>query len=255
MKRKLFFCLFSLFFIFINAQEVFSSPGSKERIINSLKRSFPEEYLESVFNDPRFKIDSVIVRILNRKGGKADFSFIFTDESIERGRKFLRSHKDILDSTYSQFGTSPHVIASIFRIESDFGKYSGSHKAINAFYTLYSLSKSVKRKQSALYEMKYFLKLCYENNWDPFSIKSSWAGAIGLTQFIPSSYYRFAVDGDGDGVVDLVGSVHDAAASAANYLKENGWTKNKRRALFRYNRSTTYVDAVLKYAELIKPPT
>lgn len=251
MKRSVFFLVFLLFFA--GVLETFSS-GPREKMINALKNIFPKEYLESIFEDPRLKIDSNVVRIINRKSGKADFSFMFTKESLDRGEKFLLSNKEILDSVHSQFGVPPHIIVSIFRIESDLGEFLGKHAAINALFTLYS-SKSAKRRQFAAHEMKYFLKLCYENGWDPFAIKSSWAGAIGLTQFIPSSYYRFAVDGDGDGVVDIIGSIHDAAASAANYLSKNGWVKNKKRTLFYYNRSTAYVNAVLKYAEFIKTPT
>ena len=86
-------------------------------------------------------------------------------------------------------------------------------------------------------------------------MKGSWAGAFGICQFIPSSYVRFAVDGNGDGVIDLF-DFRDAVASIANYLKAHGWENGrleaKRQAIYAYNHCDSYVDAVLAYAKATK---
>jgi len=90
--------------------------------------------------------------------------------------------------------------------------------------------------------------------FDPLSIKGSWAGAFGLCQFVPSSYLHYAVDGNGDGRVDLF-NVVDALASVANYLKRSGWEKEnqekKKKAIYAYNHCDNYVKAVLAYATAV----
>jgi membrane-bound lytic murein transglycosylase B len=85
-----------------------------------------------------------------------------------------------------------------------------------------------------------------------FALKGSWAGAFGLSQFLPSSFLRLALDGNGDGNIDLF-SLPDAAHSVGNYLKGHGWTSSpeaQHKAVFGYNNSTKYVEAVLTLAEL-----
>ncbi|HPU23830.1 MAG TPA: lytic transglycosylase domain-containing protein, partial [Candidatus Kapabacteria bacterium] len=85
-------------------------------------------------------------------------------------------------------------------------------------------------------------------------IYGSWAGAFGIPQFLPSSYVKYAIDGNNDGVVDLF-NLSDAVFSVANYLKSHGWGEmlsEQRKAIFAYNNSTAYVDAVMKLAEYAK---
>jgi hypothetical protein len=113
-------------------------------------------------------------------------------------------------------------------------------------------------------ELVELLRILQKLNKDPFSIRGSWAGAFGIAQFVPSSYARFAVDGNDDGMVDLF-DFSDATASIANYLKAHGWEKDRpeknRQAVYAYNRCDNYVAAVFTYARAVNkearlfPPT
>lgn len=112
-----------------------------------------------------------------------------------------------------------------------------------------------RRSEWARKELAELLTFCREQNRDPFSIRGSWAGAFGIPQFIPSSYVRFAVDGNSDGRIDLF-SMSDAVASVASYLRSHGWEKGKpeqnRQAVYAYNRCDSYVKAVFAYAKALK---
>jgi len=103
-------------------------------------------------------------------------------------------------------------------------------------------------------ELISYLTLCRKHQLDPFEVRGSTHGAFGLLQFIPSSFQRFAIDGNGDGEIDLF-NFEDAMASSANYLQKNGWGREEnqqKRALYAYNRDRGYVNTVLKYSKLIK---
>ena len=112
-----------------------------------------------------------------------------------------------------------------------------------------------RRYEWAEEELVHLLVMCRDLGKDPLSVKGSWAGAFGLCQFVPSSFLTYAVDGDGDGVVDLF-TFSDAMASIANYLKESGWQTNDvaqaKKAIHAYNHCDSYVKAVIAYAKACK---
>jgi len=123
---------------------------------------------------------------------------------------------------------------------------------LNSLYTLYVLSP--RRRNFALEQIDFFLRLAKKNEWELFEIRGSIAGAIGLPQFIPFSYWHFAIDGNKDDKVDLFEPV-DAIYSVANYLFEHGWSdksRAQRNAVWAYNHDRTYVNAVLAYARALK---
>ena len=170
-------------------------------------------------------------------------------------------------------------------IETKFGRYTGKHHLGNVFfstalanrYEFIKLNLNNLKKQNIKDRLKYdsLKKKVYErsakkSDWaiqqilyldtaraklpvDVSSLYGSWAGAFGLCQFLPSSYVRWAVDGNGDNKIDLF-NLDDAVFSIANYLISNGWSNNyqdKRNALFHYNNSQDYVHAVLTLASKI----
>lgn len=144
------------------------------------------------------------------------------------------------------------VIAAVLRIETNFGNSLGEHSVLNTLYTRYALMPS--RRNMALEQIEFFLRLVKENRWDLFEMKGSSWGAIGLPQFMPFSYWHFAIDGNKDGKTDLFDPV-DAIYSIANYLSEHGWSdksKDQRAAIWAYNHDRTYVNAVLGYARVLK---
>ena len=145
-----------------------------------------------------------------------------TSSRINNGVKFVREHFEILDSVEKDFGVSKYYIASIIGCETNYGNYLGTYNPLDTIFTRAFDPKST-YWQKQLIEL-FILSKKY--NLDPKSIKSSWSGALGLGQFIPSSYNAYGVDYDDDGIVDMYNSRNDGIASVANYLRENGWQKS-----------------------------
>ena len=165
--------------------------------------------------------------------------------------EYYQKHQKIFDKIKTD-GIDPEVVLGILRIETYFGKLLGKRQVINSLYSIYVLSP--KRRNRTIQELVSFLKIYKPGELDIFTINGSIAGAFGISQFIPSSFHIFAVDGNNDGEINLFSDA-DAIMSVANYLKRHGWDdkyKNKRRAVYAYNHSNAYVNAVLVYTQAIK---
>ena len=173
--------------------------------------------------------------------------------SLQRGHRVLREYADILKRIEASSGVNREVIVAILRIETNFGSSTGNRSVFNSLLTMALVEN--RRSDWAEAELLEFLRICNEQTKDPLSVKGSWAGAIGIPQFVPTSYRRYAVDGDGDGVTDLFNPA-DSIASVANYLKAHGWQKDQplknRDAVYAYNHCDNYVKAVFAYARALK---
>jgi membrane-bound lytic murein transglycosylase B len=143
------------------------------------------------------------------------------DERIRLGREFLVEHRAILDKAEQQFGVPREIIAAIIGVETRYGKNTGSYKVIDSLVTLGF--KYPKRGEFFRSELEQFLLLTREQQLDPHSLKGSYAGAMGIPQFISSSYRNYAVDFDGDKHIDIWNNPADAIGSVANYFTEHGW--------------------------------
>ena len=139
---------------------------------------------------------------------------------IERGTRILSENESTIAAVEARYGVDRSVILGVWGMETNFGSYTGGKDVIRSLATLASIG----------YRGTYFrdelinaLRILEEQHVKRADFKGSWAGAMGQTQFMPSSFWRFAVDFDGDGHKDIWKSVPDALASTANYLKENGW--------------------------------
>ena len=117
------------------------------------------------------------------------------------------------------------IITSIIGIETFYGKYKGDYKAINAISTM-AFQGSKRRQSFFKKELEHFFDYCHNNYVNPLIPKSSWAGAFGFPQFIPSSINNYAIDFNEDGKIDLINSIEDSIGSVANYLSKNGWIKD-----------------------------
>lgn len=150
---------------------------------------------------------------------------IFLNEKrIQGGVKFWRKHKAALDRAYERYGVPPEMIVAIIGVETQYGGNKGSWSVLDALATL-----SVGYPRRAKFfrgELVELLKLSREENISPKSLKSSYAGALGLPQFMPSSYRAYAVDFDADGHRDLLDNENDAIGSVANYFEKSGWRKS-----------------------------
>ncbi|HEU5138139.1 MAG TPA: lytic murein transglycosylase, partial [Steroidobacteraceae bacterium] len=144
-----------------------------------------------------------------------------TPALISAGSRFWSMHAEDLARAEAEFGVPAEVILGILGVETSYGRNTGTFRAIDALGTI--AFDGVRRQDYFRGELKELLLLARDTGIDPLAIKGSYAGAVGLPQFMPSSYRRHAVDYDGDGAIDLLGSPADAIGSIASYMKAFGW--------------------------------
>ncbi|KRG41471.1 epimerase [Stenotrophomonas pictorum JCM 9942] len=141
-------------------------------------------------------------------------------QRVADGRAQLQQHRALLDQVSVQYGVDPATIVAVWGVESDYGRVFGRRPLLQSLATL---ACNGRRQPFFKGELLALLKLIDQGDLQAEGLTGSWAGAFGHTQFMPSTYARIAVDGDGDGRRDLVASIPDALASTANYLKQAGW--------------------------------
>jgi membrane-bound lytic murein transglycosylase B len=144
---------------------------------------------------------------------------------IRAGVTFWRRYEADLKRAESIYGVPASIIAGVLGVETIYGRQTGSFRVLDVLTTLSLDFPKGRSDRSAFFkeELGQFLKLCQEQTLDPESVLGSYAGAIGLPQFMPSSIRRWAVDFDADGRIDLQRSPLDAIGSVAHYLAEHGW--------------------------------
>jgi membrane-bound lytic murein transglycosylase B len=147
-----------------------------------------------------------------------------TEARIERGRTLLETHKDLLDRIEMRYGVQPRFLIAFWGLETNFGDYLGSFPVIGSLATL---AYDPRRSDFFRAELLAALSIIDEGSISAPNMLGSWAGAMGQTQFMPSTFVRFAVDADGDGRRDIWFSLPDVFASAANFLSESGWQRDK----------------------------
>ena len=145
------------------------------------------------------------------------------DARIRGGLKFWNENTHSLVVARLTYGVPEAVTTAIIGVETGYGSYTGSHRVLDALLTLAFYSPS--RAPMFRRELEHYLLLTREEGWVPTSVKGSYAGAIGLAQFMPTSYRRYGVDFDGDGRRDLNRNVEDAIGSVANYFSVHGWER------------------------------
>ncbi|HEX5755435.1 MAG TPA: lytic murein transglycosylase B [Arenimonas sp.] len=155
------------------------------------------------------------------------------EQRIREGRAFLDENRALLDAVENQTGVPAEVIVAIIGVETSYGKITGNHRVLDALYTLgffYPVSGDPERVEYEARRGLFFrkelaqaMRLAKDNGFDLDTLQGSYAGAMGWGQFMPSSYRNYAVDGDGDGRVDLFASKPDIFASVANYFVAHGW--------------------------------
>ncbi|MFC6792467.1 lytic murein transglycosylase [Methylobacterium komagatae] len=143
------------------------------------------------------------------------------DERVEDGRAAMRQHADALARAEARFGVDRYTIAAVWGVESNFGKNLGKMPLVQSLATL--ACSGNRRRDFFRGELIATLKIIDRGDIAPERLTGSWAGAFGQTQFMPTTYQRLAVDGDGDGRRDVVDSVADAVASTANFLHVAKW--------------------------------
>jgi membrane-bound lytic murein transglycosylase B len=145
---------------------------------------------------------------------------IVSAERVAKGREKLGESRGLLEEAGSKYGVQPRFLAAFWGIETNYGGTSGGFSVVQALTTL-----AYDGRRSAFFrkELLLALRIIEDGHVTPDRMTGSWAGAMGQVQFMPSTFVGYAVDGDGDGKIDIWGSQADAFASAAHYLSRMGW--------------------------------
>lgn len=184
----------------------------------------PEQWLKDALVEVAIQ-DSIVARFVKapeRTATAATYRPIFVEPArIARGETFLADNKADLERAEEQFGIPKSVIMAILAMETNFGGYTGRHPTLASLVTLSIHHPS--RQSFFERELKAYLTLTHREEIDPNSISGSYAGAMGLPQFMPTSYQAYAIDFDADGRRDIWQNPSDAIGSIANYLGNYGW--------------------------------
>ncbi|PIQ49796.1 MAG: lytic murein transglycosylase B [Cytophagales bacterium CG12_big_fil_rev_8_21_14_0_65_40_12] len=194
----------------------------------STKKNVPLAEIEAILNSASYKED-IIAKISKPAEGTMTWGryrkIFITDARIDAGVTFWEEHKASLAKVSAETGVPEHIILGIIGVETYFGKLKGSYKVLDALYTLgFGYPARSKFFKS---ELEAYLVLAKEEKLDIDSVKGSYAGAMGYSQFMPSSYRAYAKSFEENGTRDLINSPEDAIASVANYLKVHKWKKGE----------------------------
>ena len=206
----------------------YSNHKDSEKVIDELvtKHGFERAYVLEVLKDAKKRRTALnsVAKPAEKTKTWDDYKAIFLkNKRIVDGKKFIKKNIDTLERAEKEFGVPKEIITAILGVETNFGNNMGGYRVIDSLTTLgFDDPRRSKFFRSELIQL--FL-LTRENNLDILKIKGSYAGAMGYSQFISSSYRAYAIDYDGDGYVDLFNSIDDAIGSIANYLKRHGWKK------------------------------
>jgi len=145
---------------------------------------------------------------------------VISDARIQAGRTRIDRHAELLHRVADKYGVQPRFIVALWGIETAYGRITGGFPVIAALATL---AHDGRRSKFFRNQLMLALEILEEGHIAPADMQGSWAGAMGQSQFMPSSFHSFAVDHDGDGDKDIWGSLEDVFGSIANYLAKSGW--------------------------------
>ena len=212
-------------FIFLDYSKTTQALSFIEEMVT--KHGFEESYLIEIFQSAEKK--EKIINSMNRPAEKK-FSWaqykarLISPIRVNNGADFLQRFLPEFEKAEEKFGVPKEIIAAIIGIESSYGSITGRERVIDSLSTL--AFDYPRRSNFFTKQLEHFLLLAREEKLDAFSMKGSYAGAMGYGQFIPSSYRSYAIDFDNDGIRNIVTNPVDAIGSVANYLSKHGWEKN-----------------------------
>ena len=209
----------------LGAQGYAARPDVQVFIAEMVERhSFPQRGLERLFANARYQ-DSIVTAITPLPRGTRSWqtyraNFV-SPRRVELGALFWRENAATLERAARTFGVPPGIVVAIIGVETEYGRNTGSFRVLDALATL--AFDYPRRAEYFRSELEQYLLYVRESRLDATTLKGSYAGAIGIPQFMPGSIRRFGVDFDGDGRRDLRGSRTDAIGSVANFLAAHGW--------------------------------
>lgn len=243
---------------------------------------FDEKIIKDLYSRPQvtFETRGISTYFIHHES-KVDYDQYTEKGQIKRAKKYIAKHRSSFTEAEKQYGVDREVITAIILVETQFGKLLGSRSILNTLSTMAALSdpkvremlwleisntpeltrdvfeeKITRKSQWAYRELKAFLKHAGSEGFDPVSVNGSFAGAMGLAQFMPSNIDSLAKDGNSDGKINLFDDA-DAIASIAYYLKKHGWhpgieRQKAEKVIYHYNHSERYVDTILKISDILK---
>lgn len=247
LKIILFFIVSSsLISVQANASVNYAQRADVKQFIDEMvnQHQFDRAYLEQKFATAK-RLDNVLESIAKPAEKELTWKqyrpIFVTSKRTTKGKVFMQQHRETLDRAEKEYGVPVEVITAIIGVESYYGKHTGKYTIFDSLTTLgFDYPKRSKFFKS---ELKQFLLLSKEENIDVDEMTGSYAGAMGMPQFISSSYRRYAVDFDGDGKRDLWNSVPDVIGSVANYFSEHGWQKGSSVVLPALVKNTSVVNS------------
>jgi len=260
--------------------------NNKESYFNSLQSrladdGFDRKAIEKLYSEKDVSFDTKGVSLyFVHNEGKLNYDQFLEDSNIRNAKAYMEAHKAEFAAAEKAFGVDGKVIAAIMLVETKLGNYVGNRLVFNTLSTMASLAdqdvrnmlwarisrttrlsreefdeKAEKKSGWAYNELKAFLTYAGKESINPLGIVGSYAGAMGLCQFMPSNISTLAKDGNSDGRIDLFEPA-DAIMSIASYLSNYGWyagidAKSAYNVVYHYNHSSYYVNTILKIAELL----
>lgn len=288
MKQTAAYFLFAVFCLLTTAIGAHPlNAADSSTYFNSLQKrligdGFRPEKIRQIYNQTgvAFEPKGVSLFFVHRES-KLNYGQFTDRQSLDAANAYLQQHEEALSRAEAEYGVDKHVVTAILLVESRFGKYIGKRSALNTLSTMAALAdpgvrksfwqymaenhrisrkgfekKADSKSRWAYLELKELLKYAAHEGVNPAAIRGSYAGAVGLPQFMPSNILKYGGDGDQNGSIDL--ETHaDAIASIAKYLKGHGWrpglTRSKaKKVIYRYNHSSYYVNTILEIADLLK---
>lgn len=225
MNKRFLFALLPLWLLSFwpvsNAAELPGIPQFIDEMV--AKHQFKRDELEEVFQRAEYRqdvIDAITMPATIKPWLEYRAAFI-NPKRITGGVKFWHQHAEALQRAEKMYGVPEEIIIAVIGVETLYGRNAGRYRTLDALTTLaFDYPKRVDFFRS---ELEHYLLLAREQSFDLLSIRASYAGALGIPQFMPSSYRKWAVDFNQDGKIDLLNDTEDAIGSVANYLRQYGW--------------------------------
>ena len=254
----------------------------KEKLLHDTKNPIDPALIDRLFANPALQFEfNGVSRYFKHSESKLNYDQFLSDKSIRMASDYMKAHHAILSKAEKKFGVDKTVIIAIMLVETRMGTYTGNQITFNILSSMAALSdpavreavwtqlpakgrisrelyerKADAKSQWAYNELKAYIRYTARDGFDPFAIKGSYAGALGLAQFMPSNILTLGVDSEHNGQVDLF-ETGDAAFSIANYLKHYGWKPGISRqkaykVILHYNHSKYYANTILKVSDRLK---
>ncbi len=202
-----------------------NSQAERQRFIERMvsEHGFEREGVASLIDGASLREDilEAVKRPAEARPWYEYYPIFLTPERVRGGVKFWQENTEVLARAEEEFGVPAEIIVAIIGVETSYGSYTGRYRIVDALTTLGF--EYPPRGEFFLRELEQFLLLAREQGMDPAEVRGSYAGAMGMPQFISSSYRHYAVDFNGDGRTDLWRTHADIIGSVANYFAAHGW--------------------------------